>query len=155
MARIERVHRRVEPRRKRVAEILHEELVLVARPLVRLKEQVAARLVGVGVDEEHRLLGPLVDQPIGRLRSAERVVVDLLVAHGVFERLAGTRLRITAVEESLAVLSPREAAEFHPLDDVGQLPPGGELANVHRRPVRSAFRLAVRKVLRVGRGNET
>ena len=60
-----RLDRRGEVRRERVAQILHEQLVLVARALVGEEEEIPAGLVGVGVDEQHRLVFALVDQRVG------------------------------------------------------------------------------------------
>ena len=148
---IECANGRIDVRRQRIAQILHEQLVLVARALVRGDPEVASRFVAVRVDEERRLVAPLVHQPVRRLWRAEHVVVDLLVAHRGLEHLAGRRLGIAPVEESFSVFGPRQRAELHEADHVGQLLAAIQLPHVERRPVRSAFGLSVQKMPAVGR----
>src|SRR4029078_11044972 len=65
-----------------------EQPIPVARALVGDDEEVPARFVEKRADEERRLLGAFVDEPIFGLRRADGVIVDLLVVHGATERLA-------------------------------------------------------------------
>ncbi len=151
MIRVQRPHRRVDPWRQRVDQILDEQLVLGTRALVRGDPQIPPALVEFGVDEERRFFLPVVDQAVGGLRRAKPVVIDLLVLDRRFQRLTGRRLRIASVEEPLAVLRPRQAAELDPTDHVGQFLAAGEFSNPDRRPIGASLGLSVGQVLRIRR----
>jgi len=66
------------------------------------------------------LVGPLVHQPVLGLRRADAVVEHLLVDVQVLKCLARFGFVEATVIETLAVLGPRRAAEFDPLEFVVQ-----------------------------------
>ena len=138
----------------RVAEVGDIQLVLRARALVGGDEQVASGLVEAGAEEQRRLVRPLVDQAVLGLRRADGVIVDLLVAQGAAELLAGTRLGVAAVEEAAAVVRPRQAGKLDPAHGVAGGAAGPQIAHVVGAPVGAALALAVGDVPSVGRRHE-
>ena len=95
------------------------------------------------------MLGPIVDQHVGRLRRADAMVEELVVEVQRLELGAGLGLLVAAVEEALAVLGPGGVGELGPLQLVGQLPAGGDFQDVPDRPVAAGLGAAVGQVLAV------
>ena len=149
--RIERADWRIDAGRMRMAQVFDEELILRIGPLVGDDPQIAAGFVACRPQEQSRIVRAFVDQAVGRLRRAERVVIHLVIAQRHLQTLARRRFGIALVEEPAAVLRPHHVAELGPFDLVGLLLAVREIAHVVGDPVGSAFRLAVDEVLVVGR----
>jgi hypothetical protein len=79
-----------------------------------LKEDVPSGFVDIDVDEEHRLFRTVVDHTIGRLWCSDRVVVDLLVAEDIIERLAGSRCGIAVLSYRITSQGAALAAPARP-----------------------------------------
>jgi len=85
------------------------------------------------------MIGPLVDQPVRRLLGAEPMIVDLLVAVQIEQRIGPSgRLRIAAVEEARAVMGPRGARELDPLQVVAAVLVRRDVADAELLPIGAA-----------------
>ena len=67
------------------------------------------------------LIGPMIDQAIGRLESAEPMIIELVEVIDALEFMRRIRFVIAAVVKALAVLGPGCAGRLDPLDLVGQI----------------------------------
>ena len=135
-----------------VAEVRVIEAVLVVGALEHQDEQVAAVLGHDAVDDPFRQVLARVDQHVLRLRRADAVVIERVIGQRRLEHLVLRRLRIARVEESLAVLGPRDVGEAHPAHLVGQVLPGRDVAHLHGAPVGASLRQAVGEQRPIGRG---
>lgn len=81
----------------------------------------------------------LVDEPVGALRRAERMIADFLVP--VPGRVASRRLRgvVGAVIESPRIAGPRGAREFDPFDPIVRRRLVGGAQHADLRPIRTRF----------------
>ncbi len=95
------------------------------------------------------MLGPIVDQHVGRLRRAEVMVEELVVEVQRLELGARLGLLVAAIEKALVVLGPGGAGELGPLQFVGQLPAARDFQDVPGQPVAAGLRAAVGQVLAV------
>ena len=148
----DRLHRRLDVRRARIAEIRVVQAVLVARALGHHDQQVAAVLGDDAADDPAGQVLALVDEHVLGLRRADAVVVERLPRERRLEHLVLRRLGIARVEEALRVLRPRDVREAHPVHFVRQVPARGDVAHLDRAPVGAALGEAVREQLRVRRG---
>ena len=137
-------HRRLESRMLRIAEVLIVDAIAAVGPEPDGVDGVAS----VGADFHGKapvgMIGPFVDQPVGRLIGAELVVIDFLVVVDLEQRIgAGRRLGIAAVEKPGAVMRPRRARELDPLEMIAAVLLRRYIPDPKFLPVRSAARRAV------------
>jgi len=81
------------------------------------------------------VVGAVVDEEVVRLRRAQGVVVELVEVVGLGELLGLGGGVVAAVEEPFAVLGPGDAGELDPLDVVGEVLGGGDVADADLLPV--------------------
>ena len=118
------------------------------RAVRRVDEQPFAVLRRPGPEVPQRMLAVLVDEPVGRLRRADAVVIDLLVL--VLRRIdALLRCVVGAVIESLRVGRPLRPRVLHPLDPVLRERPVGGVHHADLHPVRSRRRGGIGEIAAV------
>ena len=117
---------------------------------MRGEEQVATILRYMGPEAPVRMVRPLMDQHILRLRRADAMVIDLLVEGQAME-LAGIffRLVVAAVEKPFAVQCPGGGAVFDPFYFIIQRLSGCQVQDPPRLPVRAGLGHAVGQVFPV------
>ena len=120
--------------------ILIEEPVPRIRALADREQQVVAIIGHARAEAPLGLVLALVHQPVGRLRRAHGVEVDLLELVHRRQRGTGFRGVVAGVVEARAVFGPRDAGELHPFDAVGQFLAGGHIADANLLPVTAALR---------------
>ncbi len=130
------------------SELRDEHRVLLVRALRHREDEVPV-VVGHG-DVEHPLLlvGLLEHEDVRRLLGPGAVVVDLLEIGGGGRPIRG-RLGEPRVEEPAAVLPPRSVGELRPLDAIGEILRGPDVAHVELAPVGASARQPVREELAV------
>ena len=89
------------------------------------------------------MLGPKVDQHVGRLRRAEAVVAQPVVEVQGLELGPRLGLLVAAVEEALAVFGPGGLGELGPAEFVGQHLAGGDFQDVPDGPIGAGLGAAV------------
>ena len=97
--------------------------------------------VGADFDREPPvgMVGPLIDQPVGRLIAPELVIIDCLVVVDLQQRIgAGGGLGIATVEEPGAVVRPRGARELDPFEVVAAILPCRHVAHAEFLPIGAA-----------------
>src|SRR5438105_3932112 len=92
------------------------------------------------IEQPVGLILSIVDQLVGCLRLSSSMVVDLLVAVHVRERIPTRRLGVPLVKKSLVVFRPRYSRELDPLEIVGYVVAVVDIANVDLFPIRSTRR---------------
>src|SRR5947209_16712162 len=120
---------------QRILQIDISEAILAAG-FFSADEQVSPVVGDAAADEPLRMIGALVNELVLRLIGAERVVVDLLILIGLAQGGLFIGLRKARVEESLVVLRPARAGEFHPLNMIGSILPVGDTADAELMPIR-------------------
>ena len=121
-------------------EILIEEPVPRIGALADREQQVVAIIGHARAEAPLGLVLALVHQPVGRLRRAHGVEVDLLEFIHRRQRGSGLRGVVAGVVEARAVFGPRDAGELHPLDAVIQFLARGDIADADLLPVAAALR---------------
>src|ERR1041385_2467096 len=118
------------------------------------ESQTPGKLVGRWAEAPVGMIGPLIDEPVGCLIGAKLVVIDFLVVVGGEQGIGtGGGFGVAAVKKARAVVRPRRAGEFDPLQVVGAVLPARHIAHMEFLPVRAAPRRAVdeqRTVIREG-----
>lgn len=112
-----------------------EDPVLGVGPLLDREDQELAVVRDVGVGPPVLVFWILPDQAVLGLIGPHLMKVDLLVIVGPFEVLAGLGLGEPSVEEALAVGNPLGAGELDPLQMVGVILPGRDVAHLPLVPV--------------------
>ena len=103
-----------------------------------MEDEVAAVVGDVCADVEFVVVGAMEDEFVFALRRAEFVEEDFVEVVGGLESFGvGGMLRaiVAFVEEAAGVLEPGCAAELGPLDEVGEVFAGGDVADVPFDPV--------------------
>src|SRR5213078_4297358 len=83
------------------------------------------------------LVGPMIYQFVFGLRSAEPMVIEFLEKQSAFEFILLLWFVEPAVEESPAILRPGRVGETRPLDEVGKIQSGANVAHTPLAPVRT------------------
>ena len=129
----------VEDGRIGVVQVLDGEFVVGAGAFALVQDKVAAVVGDLCADVEFAVVGPVEDEFVFGLRCAELVEVDLVEVVGGFERFGfggvGRGGVVAGVEEAGVVLEPCGSAELGPLDEVGEIFAGGDVADVPFDPV--------------------
>ena len=139
----------VDLRLARVVEIDEVEAVAIVGALRHGDDEILAIIGHASEQKPVGLIGPVVDQLVARLRPANAMVVDLMIAVDVGHLVAGRRLVVPRVEEALVVVRPGNPRELDPLHGVGEIPRVVDVADVQLLPVGPAGREAVGEIVPV------
>src|SRR5690606_36076981 len=112
-------------------------------------DQVLAVLAHAPVKLPVGVLGIGVDQLVGLLLAAERVIKELLILVDLLELLARPGGIVGAVEEALVVGGPRDPGELAPLEQIRAVLAGRNLADLPALPVGAGVGQRVGQVLAV------
>ena len=99
--------------------------------------------------------GVFVDQRIRALWQPDVMQVKLCAVVGCLQRGAGTGLRVAHVVEAFAVGSPLSAGELGPLNQVGQVFAGCDIAHFPVLPVGTGLGNGISQILAVVADGET
>ncbi len=110
------------------------EAVLRRRVFDNGDDEIAAVIADAAAKHHLFDIRALVDQFVFGLSGAEAVEIELLEIIGIAQGGAGG-LVVTAVVETFAVFGPGCAGEFHPLEIVGEIFAGVDVADVPLVPV--------------------
>ncbi len=105
--------------------------------------------VTLGLQAPIGMIGPFVDQRVGRLRGADAVEIDLVVVVLVFELRRRCRLGVAAIVEAAAVEQPRCARKLTPANLIVEIVAGRDFADAPGHPIRTRGRRRVRHVAAV------
>ena len=148
VARIEIVqepdHLAGDPRMPRILQVAIIDAVPPVRTEPDGQHGVAAVVRHLGVHPPVGLVGPLVHEHVLRLICAEAMIVEPLEAVHVGERLVGG-LRVAAIEKARPILRPRRPGKLDPLEMIGQVARGDDVAHAKLLPVRPARCRAIRE----------
>ena len=122
-----------------ILQVPNGEFVVGAGAFALVEDEVAAVVGDLCADVEFAVVGAMEDECVFGLWRAELVEVDLVEVVGGLEgfgfRGVGRGGVVTGVEEAGVVLEPCGSAELGPLDEVGEIFAGGDVADVPFDPV--------------------